>query len=74
MVITATKFKAGIGYYLDTVSKKEDEIFITKNGKLVAKLSNPGHEKQVLLDSLVGITAHNPISLEKAKRERLLRQ
>ena len=74
MVITATQFKAGIGFYLDTVSKKEDEVFITKNGKLVAKLSSPTEDKQALLDSLVGITAKNPISLREAKKERLSRQ
>jgi len=72
MVVTATQFKANIGHYLDTIS--ENEVFITKNGKLVAKLSSPTQDKQALLDSLVGITAGNPISLEEAKRERLSRQ
>jgi len=73
MVITATKFKASIGHYLDTVSESENEVFITKNGKIVAKLSGPVQDKTALLDSLVGITSHNPISLEKAKKERLSR-
>ena len=72
MVVTATQFKSNIGHYLEAVS--EDEVFITKNGKVVAKLSNPAQDKQALLDSLVGITAHNPISLAEAKRERLSRQ
>jgi len=71
MVVTATKFKANIGRYLDTVS--EDEVYITKNGKVVAKLSNPVQDKQSLLDSLVGLTANNPVSLEEAKRERVSR-
>ena len=74
MVVTATKFKASIGHYLDTVSEAENDVFITKNGKIVAKLSSPAQDKQSLLDSLVGITSNNPISLEKAKKERLLRQ
>ena len=72
MVVTATKFKTNIGHYLDTVSK--DEVYITKNGKLVAKLSNPVQDKQALLDSLVGITAGNPVSLEEAKKYRLSKQ
>ena len=72
MVITATELKANIGHYLKAVSK--DEVFITKNGKLVAKLSDPAQDKQAILDSLVGITAHNPMSLEKVKKERLARQ
>jgi len=72
MVVTATQFKTSIGYYLDSVS--EDDVYITKNGKVVAKLSSPAQNKQALLDSLVGITAHNPISLEEAKKERLNKQ
>ena len=72
MVITATELKTNIGHYLNAVS--ENEVFITKNGKVVAKLSSHIQDKQALLDSLVGITAHNPVSLEEAKRERLSRQ
>ena len=72
MVITATELKANIGYYLGLASK--DDVFITKNGKLVAKISKPVQDKQAILDSLVGITAHNPVSLEEAKRERLSRK
>jgi prevent-host-death family protein len=72
MVVTATELKANIGHYLDTVSR--DDVFITKNGKLVAKLSGLAQDKQAVLDSLVGITAGNPVSLEEAKRERLSRQ
>jgi prevent-host-death family protein len=72
MVITATELKANIGHYLDTVSY--DEVFITRNGKIVAKLSSPAQDKQAVLDSIVGITAHNPVSLEEARRERLSRQ
>jgi prevent-host-death family protein len=73
MVITATELKANMGQYLSFVSEKE-EVYITKNGKVVAKLSSPTQDKQALLDSLVGITAHNPVSLEEARRERLSRQ
>ena len=72
MVVTATQFKTNIGYYLDNVS--ENDIFITKNGKVVARLSSPVEGKQALLDSLIGITANNPVSLEEAKKERLSRQ
>jgi prevent-host-death family protein len=73
MVITATELKANMGQYFDIVAEKE-EVYITKNGKVVAKLSSPVQDKQALLDSLVGITAHNPVSLEEARRERLSRQ
>jgi antitoxin (DNA-binding transcriptional repressor) of toxin-antitoxin stability system len=72
MVITATELKSNIGHYLNVVS--EDDVFITKNGKLVARLSNPIQDKQAILDSLVGITAGNPVSLDEARKERLARQ
>jgi len=72
MVITATELKENVSHYLTAVS--EDEVFITKNGKIVAKLSSPDQDKQAMLDSLVGITAGNPVSLEEAKGERLARQ
>jgi prevent-host-death family protein len=69
MVITATELKANIGQYLNAVS--EDEVYITRNGKVVAKLSSPVMDKQAVLDRLVGITAPNPVSLKEAKRKRL---
>jgi antitoxin (DNA-binding transcriptional repressor) of toxin-antitoxin stability system len=69
MVITATELKANIGQYLNAVSK--DDVYITRNGKVVAKLSNPARDKQAVLDSLAGITAENPISLGEARKERL---
>ena len=72
MVITATELKENVSQYLNAVS--EDEVFITKNGKIVAKLSSPDQDKQAMLDSLVGITARNPVSLQEARRERLARQ
>ena len=39
MIVTATEFKTNIGKYLD-ISCSED-IFITRNGKTVAKMVNP---------------------------------
>jgi len=72
MVVTATQFKTNIGRYLDTISK--EEVYISKNGKLVAKLSNPVHDKLSILNSLVGIIKGNTMTLDEAKRERLSRQ
>jgi prevent-host-death family protein len=72
MVINATELKANIGHYLNAVS--EDDVYITRNGKVVAKLSNSARDKQAILDSLVGIAAGNPVSLEEARKERLSRK
>ena len=76
MVVTATRFKANIGQYLDNVSKEDsnDAVYITKNGKMVAKLSNPMEDKLSILNSLVGILPKDHISLEDARMERILRR
>jgi len=71
MVVTATNFKARIGHYLDNIS--ENNIYISKNGKIIAKLSSPASEPSIL-DSLVGIIPQNHISLEEAKKERILKR
>ena len=38
MVVTATEFKVNFGKYLNLV--KSEDVFISKNGKIVAKVSN----------------------------------
>jgi len=73
MVVTATQFKTNIGYYIDSVAEKK-EVYITKNGKMVAKLSDPMQDKMSILNSLVGIIPQNHISLEDAKMERIFRR
>lgn len=39
MVVTATEFKANFGKYFELIAK--EDIFITRNGKIVAKVVNP---------------------------------
>lgn len=53
MTITATEFKNNLGKYL-TLSKTQD-IYITRNGKVIAKLSNPYEDRLKIADSLIGI-------------------
>lgn len=50
MQITATELKLRLGYYLELVSK--EDIWISKNGKPVAKLVNPNVSA---VDSISGI-------------------
>jgi len=73
MVVTATQFKSNIGHYLDTVAEKK-EVYITKNGKMVAKLSDPMQDKMSILNALVGILPPDHISLEDAKMERIFKR
>ena len=70
MTITATEFKLNLGKYLD-MSEHED-IYITKNGKISAKLSNPNQDRIDIAKSLFGIIPSD-VTLEEAKEERLKR-
>ncbi len=70
MTITATEFKTNLGKYL-TLSKTQD-IYITRNGKVIAKLSNPHEDRLKIADSLIGILPAD-ITLEEARDERLAR-
>lgn len=60
--------KNNLGKYL-LLSEKED-IFITKNGKIVAKLTNPHQDRVEVAKSLFGILPKET-DIEAAKAERL---
>ena len=68
MSITATELKQNLGKY-HILSLTED-IYITKNGKVVAKLSNPYQTRVETATSLFGILPDD-ITLEEARAERL---
>ena len=67
MSITATELKQNLGRYL-LIAATED-VFITKNGKVVAKLSNPNQDRVNMAKSLFGVLPQD-ITLEEAKNER----
>jgi antitoxin (DNA-binding transcriptional repressor) of toxin-antitoxin stability system len=68
MSITATELKNNLGKFL-LLAAKED-IFITRNGKVVAKLSNPNQDRVNIAKSLFGILPTD-MTLEDSKKERL---
>ncbi len=68
MSITATELKENLGRYLMLAAT--EDIFITKNGKLVAKLSNPYQDRVEIAKSLAGIIPPD-VTLEDARAERL---
>lgn len=68
MTITATELKNNLGKYLQISATKD--IFITKNGKVVAKLTNPYHDRVETAKSLFGILPKD-IDIEDPKIERL---
>lgn len=71
MYVTATEFKSNIGRYLTLVDS--EEIFITRNGKSVAKLSSAKKSKADIVRSLIGIVPDDGTTLEQAREERLTR-
>ena len=68
MIVTATEFKTNFGKYLDLIAK--EDIFITRNGKTVAKVVNP---QISAVDSLRGILKDVPsdVDLDSLREERL---
>lgn len=68
MSVTATELKNNLGKYL-LLSATED-IFITKNGKVVAKLTSPSQDRVQNARSLFGILPKDA-DLEEAREERL---
>lgn len=68
MSITATELKENLGKYL-LLAEKED-VYITRNGKVVAKLTNPYQNRVDMAKSLFGILPAD-ITLEHAREERL---
>ncbi|MDL2319352.1 type II toxin-antitoxin system Phd/YefM family antitoxin [Eubacteriales bacterium OttesenSCG-928-A19] len=73
--VSSTEFKTNYGKYVKQIQETEQPIDITKNGKVILTVSPPKKlDKMVVLESLVGIAADNPVSLEEARAERLKRQ
>lgn len=68
MSITATELKNNLGKYL--VLSATEDIFITKNGKIVARLTNPYQDRVQTAKSLFGILPKDA-DMEEVKRERL---
>ena len=52
MSITATEFKTNLGKYLMLAAT--EDIFISKNGKIIAKLTNPNQDRVDIAKSLFG--------------------
>ena len=73
MIVTATEFKTNLGKYLEMATSQD--IFNTKNGKSIARLTSPAVDKLALLDDLVGIVPQETAMDENTIREeRLSRQ
>ena len=68
MSVTATELKMNLGKYL--LLAETEDIYITKNGKVIAKLTNPNKDRVDIANSLFGILPAD-ITPEEARDERL---
>ncbi len=68
MSITATELKQNLSKYL--ILAATEDVFITLNGKVIAKLSNPNQNRVDMAKSLFGVIPSD-ITVEEAKNERL---
>ncbi len=68
MSITATELKLNLGKYLLLAATQD--IYITRNGKTIAKLVSPYQDRVDTVDTLFG-SVPNTMTLEDAREERL---
>ncbi len=68
MSITATELKMNLGKYL--LMAATEDVYITRNGKIVAKLTAPYQNKLDIVNELFG-SVPDTMTLEEAREERL---
>lgn len=68
MSITATELKANLSKYL--LLAATEDVFITRNGKTIAKLTNPFQNRVDVVNALFG-SVPAEMTLEEAHAERL---
>lgn len=68
MSVTATEFKTNFGKYL--LMAATEDVYITRNGRTVAKLTSPYQNKLDTVNSLFG-SVPDTMTLEEAQEERL---
>ena len=68
MSITATELKRNLGKYLLLAATQD--IYITRNGKTIAKLVSPYQDRVDTVDTLFG-SVPDTMTLEEAREERL---
>jgi len=68
MSITATELKSNLSKYL--LLAATEDVYITRNGKTVAKLTNPFQSRVDIVNALYGCIPAD-MTLEEAREERL---
>lgn len=68
MIITATELKLNLDKYL--IMAETNEIYVTQNGKIVAKLTTPYKERVDVAKSFFGVMSDD-VTLEESREERV---
>jgi prevent-host-death family protein len=68
MSITATELKTNLSKYL--LLAATEDVYITRNGRTIAKLTSPYQNKLGTVDALFG-SVPGSITLDEAREERL---
>jgi antitoxin (DNA-binding transcriptional repressor) of toxin-antitoxin stability system len=68
MYITISELRENLATYI--AKSSQEDIFITKNGKVVSKLSNPYESRIKVAESLIGVIPDD-ISYDEVMEERL---
>ena len=68
MSITATELKSNLSKYL--ILSATEDIYITRNGKVISKLTNPFQKRVDVAKSLFGVIPAD-VTLEEMRAERL---
>ena len=68
MSITATELKTNLGKYL--LLAATEDVYITRNGRTIAKLTSPYQNKLETVDELFG-SIKSKTTLKEARDERL---
>ncbi len=69
MKITVTEFKENFDKYLDLL--ESETVYITQDGVVIAKLSNPREDKIYLLNQLAGVASGSDADRDNIRDERL---
>ena len=70
MSVTATEFRRNVDEYLMLAAT--EDVYITRNGVTIAKISNPNLDRINAVKSLLGVLPADS-TLEEAREERLNR-
>lgn len=69
MIVTATEFKTNFGKYLDMLLL--EDIFITRNGKTIAKMVNPNVSAVDAISGMLAGKLPNDYDAKALREERL---